>query len=230
MFDESAILVAKWNETDNPYIQCVKYFHAKFLSERQRNRKLRVVRLKIKKFCEENPDVIPLLASEAISDVDYYTAKLDPDSKDSSGQARGLASMYYCGRYTQDHVLACLQRLFHDLATPITYFGRRSSWNTPFIDPRDRDRPAPRPIVMDKTETSGAIRALTPKFLGDIHPMEEFNRVAESLRVNHNGYALKFFANNAPALLREAMEWKIPQDPDDIEPVTFDSTPVLITK
>jgi len=219
-------VVTAWNETSNPYIACIIDHYANFMKERPKNRKMRALKLKIKKFCEENPDVIPLLASEACNDVAYYIDKLEPDHKVRIGREASVASMYHCGRYTEDHVLVCLQQLFHDLATPITYFGS-STLRPPSFG---KARPTPKSTVMNQTETSGAILALKPKFLGDIHPVEEFKRVAESLRVNHKGYALKFFADNAPALLDEAMKWKIPQDPDDVEPVVFDSTPVLATK
>lgn len=215
----------RWCDTDNPYLSCVIDRHTAFIEERSKNRKLRASMLKLKKLCEDNPDVVPLLASDSFlsRDIASFTEKLDPDSKANECSSKGKASAYYCGRYTQDHVLGCLRSLFENLAGPITYFGS-STLRPPSFG---KARPVPNPGVIGQQQTSDAILALKPKFLGDIHPAEEFKRVAESLRVHHKGYALKFFADNAPALLNEAMKWKIPQDPDDIEPVVFDSTPVL---
>lgn len=218
----------KLSDGDNPYRVWVINHYTKFIEERPANRKLRASMIKLKKLCEDNPDVVPWLVSKLrLSREDLYTEELNPDSKRHEYTSNEKGSMYHCGRYTQDHVLGCLQRLFVELAGPITCFGSSMLKPPSFGKSRANQRPVPDPNVIGYTETSGAILALKPKFLGDIHPIEEFKRVAESLRVHHKGYALKFFEGNVPALLKEAMEWKIPQDPDDIEPVVFDSTPVL---
>lgn len=218
----------KLSAGDNPYRVWVINHYTKFIEERPANRKLRASMIKLKKLCEENPDMVPLLVSQSrLSSADLYIEELNPDSKRVEYDSMKNASMYHCGRYTEEHVLACLQRLFVELAGPVTCYGSSMLKPPSFGKSRANQRPAPNSDGIGYKETSGAILALKPKFLGDIHPAEEYTRVAESLRVHHKGYALKFFEGNVPALLKEAMDWKIPQDPDDIEPVVFDSTPVL---